>query len=873
MRKLLFVGGALLSLAALAVDFPAAEEGVITLDVASGSVTYDKALGSATMLVKTGAGEAVLTVETSAFTGAVEVREGTLRITHGKALGVNTPISVTGEAATFFLNANDTYTGKGEQSADWFWGHNLTIRGAGAGGQGAFRYQAQTWKMYDRGIDTLTLTGDATICLGSRIGFAKSITLNGHKLTRKADGSGDTWMVSSLGSIDKGEIDNDLGTVTFQSGAPQIGDVANSRLVVNNGQTVTFWAFQTLALPFVLNSATLRADNGTGATLAGSVTVNKNTTVQCQANTALRITGPIEINSAADHVTSLSKIGAGKFYLDGPMTLHTNGKSAWDMHINNSDMGWIICSSNVNREIGAYVGNGGMGAKLWMAAGTLRCMGMTRIGNGSARSAVWQTGGVYMNNPGDEGRIGESGGGYGAWTMDGGEARFSNSVFVAEHPNSQGIVRQAGGLFEVTRTGALRLGNRGRGELYVFGGTNDSSRCSNLEMSYFGGSSTLVVSGKDAVLTAPNLITGCNTNDSTRCVVSLKDGGTLIARRFYRTGGKAYVSADNATMMPTVWGGWGNKDREWEGFADGAFTKFVILSGGLTIDTSLCYSEDRTRMGNSWSPISYGAPSGKRIASISLPTDDGFKSAKYFGPAMVTIEGNGWGASAFADFDYTTEKIKGVIVTSGGCDYDGDTKVTLCSPDGKTWYDCAYTLEDNAPGGALSKRGEQELILCGAQTYTGGTIVEQGLLTINDNAAFPANSALTVKRGARFNANGCTFSVSSLSGEGVVRYCQNVTVQDIHVKLDDLFSDDHTPLTIENHVLNLGAGAKLVVDDPENFEKYRNRKAAPVLKSPAINGSLTFEGPKDGPQYALRLSKDRTTFLFGPLHGLAVIVR
>ena len=76
-----------LALGAGAVALPEAVDGVVTVDVPSGTVVYDTAVPeTATKLVKMGAGEALLTVASTA-TCPVEVQAGTLTPTLVDALG------------------------------------------------------------------------------------------------------------------------------------------------------------------------------------------------------------------------------------------------------------------------------------------------------------------------------------------------------------------------------------------------------------------------------------------------------------------------------------------------------------------------------------------------------------------------------------------------------------------------------------------------------------------------------------------------------------------------------------------------------------------------------------------------------------------
>ena len=100
-----------LALGATADALPAAVDGVVTVDVPAGTVTYDTAVpATATKLVKTGAGEAKLTAASTA-TCPVEVREGTLTPTLVNALGSAASsagaVSVS-EGATLKLGFNGT---------------------------------------------------------------------------------------------------------------------------------------------------------------------------------------------------------------------------------------------------------------------------------------------------------------------------------------------------------------------------------------------------------------------------------------------------------------------------------------------------------------------------------------------------------------------------------------------------------------------------------------------------------------------------------------------------------------------------------------------------------------------------------------------
>ncbi len=199
-----------------AADFPSSVDGVLTLDLAAGVTnTYTVALPAATTLVKTGPGCAILGVASSAFTGNVDIREGTLTLKDRAAAGSNTKIAVTGDAATLHLNFPRP-AGSG-QSSVFFAGHDVTIRGRGVDGKGAFRYTATSGGVDDSMLESLTLAGDAFIAIPSRFGIQKAINLNGHTLTRVAGGGEWVWY-NAVCTIDAGTVSNVTGRITLQNG-------------------------------------------------------------------------------------------------------------------------------------------------------------------------------------------------------------------------------------------------------------------------------------------------------------------------------------------------------------------------------------------------------------------------------------------------------------------------------------------------------------------------------------------------------------------------------------------------------------------------------------------------------------------------------
>ena len=218
-----------LALGAGAVALPEAVDGVVKVDVPSGTVVYHTAVpATATKLVKTGAGEAQLTVASTA-TCPVEVQAGTLTPTLVNALGSAASsagaVSVS-EGATLKLGFNGTGQG------DIMLGRTVRIAGSGVDGKGAFQTTANGVNS-DSLLQKLVLDADATIGVPGRWGL-REIVFDGHTLTRVG---GNNFMLYKT-KVGAGHFVNTEGTVTPQE-ATFAGTAEDSSLTVRGG-TIDF---------------------------------------------------------------------------------------------------------------------------------------------------------------------------------------------------------------------------------------------------------------------------------------------------------------------------------------------------------------------------------------------------------------------------------------------------------------------------------------------------------------------------------------------------------------------------------------------------------------------------------------------------------
>ena len=139
--------------------------------------------------------------------------------------------------------------------------------------------------------------------------------------------------------------------------------------------------------------------------------------------------------------------------------------------------------------------------------------------------------------------------------------------------------------------------------------------------------------------------------------------------------------------------------------------------------------------------VPLSAPTGMGVASVAWE-DTG---VKYVGSPVVEIIGDGTGASAFAEFDSEKGKVTGVKVTSPGCDYTW-AKAVIRYGNEAVVTNTAVALARFASG-SLTKKGSGRLSLNVANTYTGDTVIEEGILEANVAGAIPAGSKIVFKGG------------------------------------------------------------------------------------------------------------------------------
>lgn len=858
-----------LALGAGAVALPEAVDGVVTVDVPSGTVVYDTAVPeTATKLVKTGAGEAQLTVASTA-TCPVEVQAGTLTPTLVDALG---SAASSAGAVTVWDGASLKFGFAGTGQGNIMMSRTVHISGKGVDEKGAFQFGASTDSATsDSLLSKLVLDADATIGVPKRWGV-REIVFDGHTLTRVG---GNNFMLYHT-KVGAGHFVNTEGTVTPQE-ATFAGTAEDSSLTVRGG-TIDFWN-STGALPW-----TVHANNGSTVFSTGSGTPGKTSLNN-------RLTGVLAINenlrSQARHLNIDARL------------ISTNNKTFFVG--NNSELSVVSFRDNARSDKNLRLALNDL-ALVNVFGGAITAS-MTRVANGGAdrRAAIRQTAGLWANDAWDQLHVGEVAGSYGAYVLEDGRlevlgdhsndaAYFGKSADATRR--SVGMLVQKGGVYRHTGTNTgvangLAVGRQGYGYCVVTGGTNDTftkqGQVSRLRVAREGGVGVVAVSGSNTVMRTGAVDGGSESTNYTM-YVSVRDGATFAADRLriYTPTNSAECAAktvsefyfDGGVLKPTYgWGysGIGATDEN----ADSRLPQhFTIGPNGLVIDTSECYSSaERVDRDLSQMVLRFDAPTGKGLASITLPELP--SGAVYMGPVPLFIEGAGHGAVAYADYDFDTKTFTPVILAPG-CDYDETTKVyfpAANSLDGASGrLECTYTLADNATTGGLTKRGDMCLALYRPNTYGGPTVVEEGLMTLAAQNLLPTTTRLTVNKGATLQLVGET--VAGLAGQGTVKGGPLTCTGDLTLNAADTFAEGATPLTFENgRKLTFGEGSRIVIADPENLDAHKDAGSRVVVRVPGgIEGKPTFVLP-EGVSSAWHIRQSGTEIKLSHILGTQILVR
>ncbi len=590
--------------------------------------------------------------------------------------------------------------------------------------------------------------------------------------------------------------------------------------------------------------------------------------IETAGSNELRLNGNLVRGSTSTSSILFRKRGTGVLYLDGNVDLACCAQI---------DQGVVEMRSSASRAYreGLVV----KGDSRFLVGDGHTLLKWVRAGN-DGRGVFHQTGGVLGVS--GETAVGMNASDVGHWVMSGGEAYVSNNVYVAHTAGSFGSFIQTGGLFKL-EGGSMHASRAGTAVFHLAGGTNDTrvtqgGQNQRFYLSDYGGCSDVTVSGEGTLLTTETLRFGGGNGTISTNVFNVKDGATVKAARFFkhRSAGVASliaVNADGGTLMPTMASDWTGVGPTHADFYRGNPSHFVVWKKGLVVDTSELDGSV------SYMPFSFEAPTGKGVASITLPTEGAYTTANYIGRARIVFEDEtGWGASAYAEYDFATKRHTRVVLTSRGCDYSDNAKAYVESPDRTTRWECALTLSDNAGlCGELVKRGTHDLHLYATNTFY-GIAVESGTLCAETDGVVPSNTSVRVEQGAALRLPSANpVQLSSFTGAGAVtdRLGNDIAVtvtNALCAACADLFAGKYANFPAG---LTFAPGATFTIADPENLETYVRSGSVTAFTASQVNGTprLAFAGTPVHPGRWRLVRKSDGAYKFGASVGTVVIVR
>ena len=341
-----------------------------------------------------------------------------------------------------------------------------------------------------------------------------------------------------------------------------------------------------------------------------------------------------------------------------------------------------------------------------------------RLGAGGAANSagvIYQLGGaVYsLGASSTDAGIGGyyNGGTYGAYGFYGlYNGVFTNASYYQIGGYGVGVQYNLGGVM-VQNGQPLEISRHGTGVVY-FAGNSVYTSGQNIQVGGASGSANgmaIMTVADNAAVAAGQLVLG---QSGQKMAILNLDGGALQVSQINKANAATYglVNFDGGTLRATTSGNLFNTGANAPSLA-------LVYSGGAFLDSS---------NNNVIVAQTLLAPDGNGVTSIAVP---GGAISGYMGSPYVDIRGGGGtGATAIAQFDYTTGSVTGIVITSHGYGYTTAPSVVLTYGGSTNVYIGQAAIGANASG-ALTKLGTGTMQLSGTNnTYTGGTFINAGML-------------------------------------------------------------------------------------------------------------------------------------------------
>jgi autotransporter-associated beta strand protein len=386
-------------------------------------------------------------------------------------------------------------------------------------------------------------------------------------------------------------------------------------------------------------------------------------------------------------------------------------------------------------------------------------------------------------------------------------------------------------------------GDTGAGTILLSGNINLGRRTHNSNGSESNAIINLANSGSitaDRVFVAINTIANDAThNGSVTGIVNL-GGGTLTANRIQAGDDNAQLGTNVTRLVNFNGGTLKVKSGTTYGanFLEGMTAANVYANGG-TIDTN---GENIT--------INQAllAPAGDGVQSITVNTPgSGYRVA----PIVRITGGGGTGATAVAQIN-ADGTLAGVTVTNPGINYSSAPTVQLIANAGTSitnmlvpFGGAAATLTPNMganSSGAITKTGLGTLTLTNDSTYTGGTILNQGVLLANNTVGSATGSGTVTLNGGTLGGGG-TIAGTVAGGTGAHTIAPSANLAPATVAkltVGGLTTNANTTLAFRLETPNTTGGSDSIKVTGTNTLNLSGGGNLAILENPVGLGSLGY---------------------------------